>query len=208
MTSSILRKNEPVREGVSAPDFSLVSDKNERVRLSDLRGKNVVLYFYPKDDTPGCTIEARDFSAALDKFEKAGATVLGVSKDSLESHCKFRDKYKLKFGLLSDPELSAHNAYGVWGEKNMYGKKILGTIRSTFLIGKDGKIARVFSPVKVDGHAAAVLAALKGEAPAEKKKTAVKVPAKAAAPKKAVPSKSVEKSVAKKPAAKKGAAKR
>jgi peroxiredoxin Q/BCP len=146
--------------GAKAPAFSLESDAGKTVKLSDLEGKTVVLYFYPRDSTPGCTREAHDFSAAAKKLAKLGAIVLGVSKDSIASHCKFRDKEGITFPLLSDTELEAHKAYGVWGDKMMYGKKITGTIRSTFVIGTGGKIAHVFSPVKVAGHVDAVLAAV------------------------------------------------
>jgi peroxiredoxin Q/BCP len=149
-----------LKEGDTAPDFTLESDDGP-VKLGTLRGKAVVLYFYPRDNTPGCTREAQGFSAAIKSFEKLGAVVLGVSKDSVESHCGFRDKYKLKLRLLSDPDLTVHKAYGAYGEKTMYGKKVQGTIRSTFLIGADGKIERAYRSVKVDGHPEAVLEALR-----------------------------------------------
>ncbi|WP_438005404.1 peroxiredoxin [Sorangium sp. So ce321] len=148
--------------GDRAPDFSLESDSGKAVSLADFPGKTVVLYFYPKDDTPGCTREAQAFSAALEAFADAGAAVLGVSRDSVERHRKFRDKYDLGVTLLSDPELAAHNAYGAYGEKTMYGKKVTGTIRSTFIIGPDRKVKHAFSGVKVDGHADAVLALVRG----------------------------------------------
>ncbi|WP_437503065.1 peroxiredoxin [Sorangium sp. So ce1099] len=148
--------------GDRAPDFSLDSDSGKAVSLADFPGKTVVLYFYPKDDTPGCTREAQAFSAALQAFADAGAVVLGVSRDSVERHRKFRDKYDLGVTLLSDPELAAHNAYGAYGEKTMYGKKVTGTIRSTFIIGPDRKVKHAFSGVKVDGHADAVLALVRG----------------------------------------------
>jgi|SRR5579883_2795583 len=149
-----------LKEGDLAPPFALESDGGETVSLKDFKGKTLVLYFYPKDNTPGCTREAQAFSAATKKFAKLGASVVGVSKDSIKSHCSFRDKYSLDFPLLSDPDLSVHKAYGAYGEKVMYGKKVLGTIRSTFVIDKKGKLAKVFSPVKVDGHAEAVLEAI------------------------------------------------
>jgi peroxiredoxin Q/BCP len=152
--------NTALAVGAKAPAFALESDAGTTVKLSDYKGKTLVLYFYPRDSTPGCTREAHDFSAAAKKLAKLGASVVGVSKDSVASHCKFRDKEGITFPLLSDTSLDAHKAYGVWGEKTMYGKKILGTIRSTFVIGPDGKIAQAFSPVKVDGHADAVLAAV------------------------------------------------
>lgn len=166
-----------LKEGDKAPDFSLDTvypdDSQRRISLADFRGKTLVLYFYPKDSTPGCTREGQAFSEARRAFEKAGAAVVGVSRDSLKSHCSFRDKYGLAIPLASDPELAAHKAYGAWGEKTMYGKKVLGCIRSTFVI-KDGRIAAAFPSVKVDGHAEAVLAALGGAARAAKKKTAAK----------------------------------
>ncbi|MGK4002135.1 peroxiredoxin [Sorangium sp. So ce1036] len=151
-----------VNAGDRAPDFSLESDKGETVSLGSFEGKTVVLYFYPKDDTPGCTREAQAFSAALSAFVDAGAVVLGVSRDSVERHRKFRDKYGLKVTLLSDPDLVAHEAYGAYGEKSMYGKKVMGTIRSTFIIGPDRTLEHAFRSVKVDGHADAVLALVRG----------------------------------------------
>jgi peroxiredoxin Q/BCP len=150
-----------IEEGKKAPAFKLVGDDGEKHSLSDYAGKNVVLYFYPKDSTPGCTLQAQAFNAALPKLAKLGAVVLGVSKDSTASHCKFRDKYGLKFPLLSDPEGTTIEKYGAWGEKNMYGKKMMGIIRSTVIIGTDGKVAKVFPKVKVAGHDEAVLEALK-----------------------------------------------
>lgn len=148
-----------IKEGDKAPNFSLESDAGKRVSLSDFAGKTLVLYFYPKDDTPGCTRQAQAFTAARWAIDKAGGAVVGVSKDTVASHCKFKDKYDLQFPLLSDPDLKVHKAYGAYGEKSMYGKKVLGTIRTTFLI-KNGKVTRVFPSVKVDGHADAILAAL------------------------------------------------
>lgn len=150
-----------IEEGAKAPSFSLESDSGETVDLASFAGSWLVLYFYPKDDTPGCTREAQAFSEAMGQLKKVGAQVVGVSKDSAKSHCGFRDKYALKFPLLSDPELRTQKAFGAYGEKTMYGKKTMGTIRSTFIIDPKGKIAKVFSNVKVDGHAEAVLVALK-----------------------------------------------
>ncbi|WP_437631974.1 peroxiredoxin [Sorangium sp. So ce854] len=187
--------------GDRAPDFSLESDSGKTVSLADFPGKTVVLYFYPKDDTPGCTREAQAFSEALQAFAEAGAVVLGVSRDSAERHRRFRDKYDLGVTLLSDPDLAAHEAYGAYGEKTMYGKRVMGTIRSTFVIGPDRALKHVFSAVKVDGHADAVLALVRGGAPAapparpaaEKRaatKSAARAPAKRAAgkaPAKAAP---------------------
>lgn len=143
--------------GSKAPAFALLSDEGKRVSLKDFAGKKVVLYFYPKDMTPGCTKEACSFSENISKLQKAGAVVLGVSADSVESHRKFREKYRLAFPLLSDPEKEAIQKYGVWQEKNLYGKKSMGIVRSTFIIDESGKIAHVFPRVKVDGHTEAVL---------------------------------------------------
>jgi peroxiredoxin Q/BCP len=186
-----------LKEGDRAPNFDLESDAGERVSLKDFAGKALVLYFYPKDDTPGCTREAQAFTALAPRFAKAGAAVVGVSRDTVSAHCKFRDKYKLAVPLLSDPDRKVHEAYGAWGEKTMYGKKVEGAIRCTFLI-KDGKIARVWPSVKVDGHAEKVLEAL-GDA-----KPAAKAPAKKAAAKpKATPKSAPKKAAAKKAAAKK-----
>ena len=149
-----------LKEGDTAPDFELPASSGENVRLSSLRGRKVVLYFYPKDDTPGCTREACSFRDNLPKFEGMDAIVLGVSKDSLDSHAKFIDKYSLNFTLLSDEGLLAHKRYDTWKEKNNYGRTYMGTERSTFVIGPDGRIKKIFRKVKVDGHEAEVLAAL------------------------------------------------
>jgi peroxiredoxin Q/BCP len=143
--------------GQMAPEFSLPSNAGKPMSLSDFRGKYVVLYFYPKDDTPGCTVEAKDFEAAAAEFEKRNAVILGVSKDTIESHQRFSTKYSLHFPLLSDPETSVIDAYGAWGEKNMYGKKSMGIIRTTVIIGPDGKVKKVFPKVKVAHHVQAVL---------------------------------------------------
>ena len=149
-----------VEEGKKAPAFKLESSEGDTVSLDDFKGKTVVLYFYPKDDTPGCTREAQGFRDALPKLKKKNAVVLGVSRDSVKSHCGFRDKYDLNFPLLSDPDGKVIRAYGAWGEKNMYGKKSEGIIRTTVVIGPDGKVARVFPKVKVDGHVDKVLEAI------------------------------------------------
>lgn len=147
--------------GVKAPAFSLKDDRGTTVKLSDYKGKPVVLYFYPKDDTPGCTKEACAFRDASKSLEKLGAVVLGVSADDVASHAKFRDKYTLNFPLLADTEHQVAEAYGAWREKNMYGKKSMGIQRSTFLIDAKGKVAQVWKRVQVDGHDSQVLEALR-----------------------------------------------
>jgi peroxiredoxin Q/BCP len=149
-----------VAEGEPAPDFELVSDSGERVRLAELRGKPVVLYFYPKDDTPGCTTEACEFRDAYDVFRERGAEVIGVSPDPEASHRRFKDKYELPFTLLSDPDHEAAEAYGVWREKRMYGKTRMGIQRSTFVIDPDGTIAKAMRGIRPAGHAEKVLEAL------------------------------------------------
>lgn len=143
--------------GNAAPDFTLPDETGQNVSLSSFKDKKVVLYFYPKDDTSGCTIEAKDFSCLVDKFAKEGAAVIGISPDSSKSHVKFRTKHDLNISLLADEEKKAIQAYGVWAEKSMYGRKYMGVDRSTFLIGKDGKIEAAWKGVKVPGHAEAVL---------------------------------------------------
>ena len=149
-----------VQEGRKAPDFTLADDSGNKVKLSSLRGKPVVLYFYPKDDTPGCTKEACAFRDAKDKLAEAGATVLGVSPDTVESHVKFRDKFQLNFPLLADPEHKVAEKYGAWREKTRFGKTSMGIQRSTFLIDADGVVRRVWKSVKPEGHDEQVLAAL------------------------------------------------
>jgi len=149
-----------LKEGDIAPDFELPSSAGRPVRLSSMKGKSVVLYFYPADDTPGCTSEACSFRDNLPKFEGVDAVVLGVSRDSLASHRKFIDKYSLNFTLLSDEELEVHRLYGTWKLKNNYGKTYWGTERSTFVVDKKGRIARIFRKVRVDGHEAEVLKVL------------------------------------------------
>jgi peroxiredoxin Q/BCP len=146
--------------GAPAPGFDLESDAGTRMRLGDFEGEWLVLYFYPRDSTPGCTREAQAFTQAAGRLRKLGARVAGVSKDSVKSHCTFRDKFAIGFPLLSDPELGVHTAYGAWGKKVMYGKQIEGTLRSTFLIAPNGRIAEAWRNVRVDGHADAVVAAL------------------------------------------------
>jgi len=148
------------KEGEPAPAFCAETSGGGEVKLSDLKGKTVVLYFYPKDDTPGCTKEACGFRDQLAAFEKKGAVVLGVSTDTVKSHDKFAKKFKLPFPLLADPERKLVQAYGVWGEKTFMGRKYMGTNRVTFLIGPDGVIKKIWRAVKPDVHAAEVLAAL------------------------------------------------
>jgi len=149
--------------GKKVPDFTLDGEAG-KVSLASLRGpapgRYVVVYFYPKDKTPGCTREGQAFSAAIPEFKKAGAVVVGVSKDTVTMHASFADSCGIKVPLLSDTDLSVHRAYGAYGEKTMYGKKVTGTIRSTFVVAPDGTLARAFRSVKVDGHADAVLAAV------------------------------------------------
>lgn len=150
-----------LQDGENAPDFSLPDDAGSVVRLSKLKGRPVVVYFYPKDDTSGCTQEAKDFSCLADQFAKAGADVVGISPDSAASHKKFKTKHDLPLRLLADENKDAANAYGVWVEKSMYGRKYMGVERSTFLIDSKGKIVRSWRKVKIPGHAEDVLAAVK-----------------------------------------------
>jgi peroxiredoxin Q/BCP len=150
-----------LNDGDKAPDFTLPRDGGETVKLSQFNGKPVVLFFYPKDDTPGCTSEAVGFSARLDEFHRAAAEVIGISPDSAKSHEKFRDKHGLTVMLLADEDREAIEAYGVWGEKSMYGKTYMGVERSTFIIGKNGEIVRSWRKVKVPGHVDEVLAAVR-----------------------------------------------
>ncbi len=150
-----------VLEGERAPDFRLHGDDGKTYRLQDFRGKKLVLYFYPRDDTPGCTREACSFRDNLARVRSLGAEVIGVSRDDLESHAKFREKYSLSFPLLSDDAGEVTGAYGVWKQKNLYGKISMGIERTTFIIDDKGRVAKVFPRVKVDGHTDEVLAALK-----------------------------------------------
>ena len=149
-----------VEEGKQAPDFELASDSEERVRLSDFRGRTVVLYFYPRDDTPGCTTQALGLRDVYGELQERGATVLGVSPDTAASHGKFREKHGLPFPLLADPDHQVAELYGVWVEKNLYGKKSMGIKRSTFVIDEAGNVAKAMRGVSPDGHADKVLAAL------------------------------------------------
>ena len=151
-----------IAEGKRAPTWKLASSEGGESSLSSFAGKTLVMYFYPRDDTPGCTTEARDFELARKRFERLGASVVGISRDSLESHCKFKDKHGLGFALLSDPDAKVITAYGAWGEKINYGKKYMGILRTTIIVGPDGKVKKIFPKVKVAGHVDAVLEALKG----------------------------------------------
>jgi peroxiredoxin Q/BCP len=149
-----------LKAGDKAPDIRLRTDTGEEFKLSAMKGKRVVLYFYPRADTPGCTVEACEFRDGIKAFAKKGAVVLGISPDKPEAQAKFKTKYDLPFTLLADEEKAAAQAYGVWQEKTMYGKKVMGIVRSTFIIGADGTIEKVYAKVKAQGHAAAVLGAL------------------------------------------------
>lgn len=149
-----------VEEGSEAPDFELKSDAGETVKLSQFRGRPVVLYFYPRDDTPGCTKEACAFRDSYDEYLARDAVILGVSRDDEESHQKFKRKYDLPFTLLSDPDHKVADSYGVWQEKKLYGRTSMGIVRSTFVIAPDGTIARAMRGIKVPGHSDKVLEAL------------------------------------------------
>jgi peroxiredoxin Q/BCP len=146
--------------GDKAPAFALANQAGKTISLKDFSGERFVIYFYPADDTPGCTKEACQFNDNLKTFEKAGVAVLGISPDKAEKHVKFRTKYKLKFPLLTDSDKTVMEKYGAWGEKTLYGKKTVGTIRSTFLVGPNGKIQQAWYHVRADGHAAKVLETL------------------------------------------------
>jgi len=149
--------SEAPAEGDVAPDFELETDTEGTIRLSDFRGRKVVLYFYPKDNTSGCTAEARDFTALGDEFAEADAVVIGVSPDTVRKHANFRAKHDLGIILAADPEKEVVQTYGVWKEKSMYGRKYMGVERSTFLIDREGRIAKVWRKVRVKGHAREVL---------------------------------------------------
>jgi len=151
-----------VNEGEEAPDFTLLGDDGRKVSLKDYRGKKVVLYFYPKDGTPGCTREAIEFRDIAEEFEKEGAIILGVSKDSIKSHQKFKQKHELPFTLLSDPEGKVLDLYGIWKKKSLYGRTFMGTERTTFLIDEKGIVKKVYRKVKAKGHAQVCLLDLKG----------------------------------------------
>ncbi len=150
-----------IEAGKKAPEFKLSGDDGHDIHLSKLKGRIVVVYFYPKDDTSGCTAEAKDFSCMAADFAKAGAEIIGISPDSAASHQKFKTKYELSLRLAADEDKKAASAYGVWVEKSMYGKKYMGVERSTFLIDSAGRVAQIWRKVKVPGHAAEVLAAVK-----------------------------------------------
>lgn len=151
----------PITSGIPAPDFTLLDDAGITRRLSDYRGQNLVLYFYPKDDTPGCTTEACNFRDDYSAYVNAGVTILGVSPDTSKSHAKFKQKYQLPFPLLADEDHAVCEAYGVWGLKKMMGREYMGVLRTTFVISPDGKIKKVFLEVKPAGHSAEVMSALK-----------------------------------------------
>ena len=153
--------SKPLVEGAKAPAFSIETTDGKK-QLSSYKGKHLVLYFYPKDDTPGCTNEAKDFSALAPDFASAGAEILGISRDTLAKHGKFTEKHDLKIPLGADEDGNVCEAFGVWIEKNMYGRTYMGIARSTFLIGPDGKIKRIWPKVRVKGHAQEVLASVKG----------------------------------------------
>jgi peroxiredoxin Q/BCP len=149
-----------LKEGDKAPEIKLETDSGEPFKLSALQGKKVVLYFYPRADTPGCTVEACEFRDESKKFVRKDAVIIGISPDTAKSQTKFKDKFELPFTLLCDVDKTAAQAYGVYKEKNMYGKKVMGIERTTFIIGEDGRIAKIFPKVKAQGHAEQVLAAL------------------------------------------------
>ena len=155
------RTRHMLNEGDKAPDFKLAAEGGKTLKLQAFKGKAVVLYFYPKDDTPGCTTEAKDFSCMIGDFKKAGVEVIGVSPDGIASHEKFRKKHALEVALGSDEDTAVASAYGVWVEKSMYGKKYMGVERATFLIDGKGRLAKIWRKVKVPGHAEEVLAAAK-----------------------------------------------
>jgi peroxiredoxin Q/BCP len=156
-----VRENILVKEGEIAPDFMLQADDETQISLKNYRGKRVVLYFYPKDGTSGCTAEALGFKEALSEFEKEDAVILGVSKDSLESHRKFKKEHNLPFTLLSDPEAVVMKQYGVWNQKNLYGRTFMGTERTTFLIDEKGIIRKIYQKLKAQDHAQTCLSDLK-----------------------------------------------
>ena len=150
-----------IKENTKAPNFNLLSTANKKYSLNDSLGKYLVLYFYPKDDTPGCTLETNEFNKLLSKFKKLQCEVYGISKDSLKSHYKFKDKYKIKFDLLADEELKVLKKYKVWKKKQFMGREFMGVVRTTYLLDKKGQILKVWNNVKAKGHADEVLKTLK-----------------------------------------------
>ena len=146
--------------GDKVPEFSLILDSGKKISTKDLKGQKTIIYFYPKDNTPGCTKEACAFQENYSKFQKKGVEIYGVSKDTVDSHVKFKDKYSLAFPLISDPDVVLANAFGAWGEKNMYGKKVFGVIRSTFVVNEKGIVEKVYPKVKPEEHAAQILSYL------------------------------------------------
>jgi peroxiredoxin Q/BCP len=157
--------NGGVKLSEKAPGFALLSDTGEQVSLSDFKGKTVVLYFYPKDDTPGCTMEACDFRDLFPRFTRGKAVILGISPDSPRKHANFKKKYNLPFTLLSDKDHKVAERYGLWVEKKFWGRKYMGVERTTYIIGADGNVKKIFAKVNPEGHAAEVQAALKGSSP-------------------------------------------
>lgn len=152
--------SQPLEPGVNAPNFSGPASNGTEISLKSLKGKYVVLYFYPKDNTPGCTVEAKEFRDVLEELEAVNATVLGVSPDSIESHCRFTDRFELNFPLIADEDHSIAESYGVWVEKNMYGKKYMGIQRATFLIDPKGVLTQIWAKVRPEGHGEQVLKAI------------------------------------------------
>ena len=150
-----------IKENTKAPNFNLLSTANKKYSLNDSLGKYLVLYFYPKDDTPGCTLETNEFNKLLSKFKKLQCEVYGISKDSLKSHYKFKDKYKIKFDLLADEELKVLKQYKVWKRKKFMGREFMGVVRTSYLLDKKGQILKVWNNVKAEGHADEVLETLK-----------------------------------------------
>ena len=150
-----------IKEGNKAPEFNLPASNGKTITLKDLKGKNIVIYFYPKDDTPGCTVEACGFRDSYKEIEKLGAVILGVSPDNVTSHEKFIKKFNLPFNLLADTDKKMCQNYGVWVEKSMYGKKYMGVARTTFIINKEGKISKIFEKVKPEGHNKEIIEAIK-----------------------------------------------
>ena len=151
-----------LKSGDMVPNFTLKSDQNETINISDFKGKNIVIYFYPKDDTPGCTIEAKDFSCSLDKFSELNTVIIGISRDSTEKHQKFKDKHDLKHILLADIDGEVCAKFNTWVEKSMYGKKYMGIARQTFLVDTNGIITKIWPNVKIPGHVEDVIKSIKG----------------------------------------------